>query len=44
MQKKPLKVAILGFSREGQSILKFLKKARQYKDAEITIYQNFCNS
>jgi UDP-N-acetylmuramoylalanine--D-glutamate ligase len=37
MNKKPLKVAILGFSREGQSVLKFLKKSKQYKGAEITI-------
>ena len=37
MQKKPLKVAILGFSREGQSILKFLKKSKQFKKAEITV-------
>lgn len=35
--KKALKVAILGFSREGQSILKFVKTAKHYKKAEITI-------
>ena len=37
MNKKPLKVAILGFSREGQSVLKFLKKSKQFRKAEITI-------
>ncbi len=37
MQKKPLKVAILGFSREGQSILKHLKKTKPFNKAEITI-------
>jgi UDP-N-acetylmuramoylalanine--D-glutamate ligase len=35
--KKQQKIAIIGFSREGQSILKFIKKAKQYRKAEITI-------
>jgi UDP-N-acetylmuramoylalanine--D-glutamate ligase len=34
---KPLKIAILGFSREGKAALTYLKKAAGYKDAEITI-------
>lgn len=37
MQKKRLKIAVLGFSREGQSVFAFLKKAKEYKNAEITI-------
>lgn len=32
-----MKIAILGFGREGKSILKFLKKAPQYKKAKIAI-------
>lgn len=32
-----MKIAILGFAREGHSILKFLEKNRQFKNAEIWI-------
>jgi UDP-N-acetylmuramoylalanine--D-glutamate ligase len=35
--KKQQKIAIIGFSREGQSILKFIKTAKQYRNAEITV-------
>jgi len=35
--KKKQKIAILGFSREGQSVLKFLRTCKQYRKAEITI-------
>ncbi len=31
------KIAILGFSREGQAIFEYLKKSREYADAQITI-------
>ena len=31
------KIAILGFAREGRSILKFLKKDKEFKNAEIWI-------
>jgi UDP-N-acetylmuramoylalanine--D-glutamate ligase len=36
--KKKLKIAILGFSREGQSVLKFLRSSKQYRGAEITVF------
>lgn len=32
-----MKIAILGFGREGKSVLKFLKKSLQYKNAKIFI-------
>ena len=32
-----MKIAILGFGREGKAVLKFLKKSTQYKNAEISI-------
>src|SRR3989344_159777 len=32
-----MRVAILGFGREGKSLLKFLKKSPQFRGAEITI-------
>lgn len=32
-----MKIAILGFGREGRAVLKFLKKSPQYKNAEIWI-------
>jgi UDP-N-acetylmuramoylalanine--D-glutamate ligase len=32
-----MKIAILGFGREGKAVLKFLKKSAQYKNAEISI-------
>ncbi len=32
-----MKIAILGFGREGKAILKFLKKSAQYKGAKISI-------
>mgnify|MGYP001607327411 CR=1 FL=1 len=32
-----MKIAILGFGREGKSLLKFLKKSPEYKRASITI-------
>ncbi|MEK9185989.1 MAG: UDP-N-acetylmuramoyl-L-alanine--D-glutamate ligase, partial [Patescibacteria group bacterium] len=31
------KIAILGFGREGKSLLKFLKETPKYRDAEIEI-------
>lgn len=37
------KVAILGFGREGQSLLKFLKKSPQWKSAAITILDKNAN-
>jgi UDP-N-acetylmuramoylalanine--D-glutamate ligase len=36
-RKRKMKIAILGFGREGQSLLKFLKKNPVYPDAEIQI-------
>lgn len=41
--KKALKIAILGFSREGQSMFKYLKTAKQYKGAEITVLDKNTN-
>jgi len=35
--KQSHKIAILGFGREGKSVLQFLKKSPSYKGAEITI-------
>ena len=35
--KKRLKIGIIGFNREGQSVLKYLKNSKQYRSAEITI-------
>ncbi|MEK7193251.1 MAG: UDP-N-acetylmuramoyl-L-alanine--D-glutamate ligase [Patescibacteria group bacterium] len=32
-----MKIAILGFGREGKSVLEFLKKSKQYKGADIEI-------
>lgn len=32
-----MKIAILGFGREGKSLLRFLKKSPKYKEAEIEI-------
>ncbi len=32
-----MKIAILGFGREGKAVLKYLKKSAQYKNAEIWI-------
>jgi UDP-N-acetylmuramoylalanine--D-glutamate ligase len=32
-----MRIAILGFEREGQSVLKFISKRREYKGAEIWI-------
>ena len=32
-----MKIAILGFGREGKAILKFLKKSARYKNAKISI-------
>lgn len=32
-----MKIAILGFGREGNSILKFLKKNKEYRGAEISV-------
>ena len=32
-----MKIAILGFGREGKAVLKYLKKSAQYKNAEISI-------
>ena len=37
MQNISLKIAILGFGKEGQSTLKYLEKTRAFKNAEIWI-------
>ena len=38
-----MKIAILGFGREGKAVLKFLKKSTQYKRAEISILDKKLN-
>ena len=32
-----MRIAILGFGREGKAVLKYLKKNKAYKNAEISI-------
>ena len=36
-QNKILKIAILGFAREGQALLRYLLKSPDYKNSEITV-------
>jgi UDP-N-acetylmuramoylalanine--D-glutamate ligase len=37
MPAKKQKIAILGFNREGQSLLKFLRTSKKFRSAEVTI-------
>lgn len=39
-----MKIAILGFGREGKAVLNFLKKSPKYKNAEISILDKVLNN